>query len=242
MYDARNAWGRGRESRLISGMLAEGFPIEWAVTQEMRRREEVKDVWGMRGDQEGLEYLGDMGIEEVMGIEEDVGTQRDTRGQAQGPGGVWDQVKVVNRSPWYQTSTKARTEEEEEAVKEWLSKEQEKGNIKEVRKEELIGISPIFPIRKSSGGWRVIHDLRTLNKRCTTRHFKMEGVETVRKFWRHHKWAVTLDLRDAFRHLRLEMGDRALFGFTFQGKYYQQVAMPFGWSLAPYYWNIVSMH
>ena len=44
---------------------------------------------------------------------------------------------------------------------------------------------------------------------------------------------VSLDLSDGFFHLAIRPADRKFFAFEAQGRYYQCVGMPMGWSHAP---------
>lgn len=44
---------------------------------------------------------------------------------------------------------------------------------------------------------------------------------------------VTFDIRQGYRHFRLAPAMRDWFLFHYDGRYYQCVALPFGWGRAP---------
>lgn len=155
------------------------------------------------------------------------------------------QQDSVLKEPWVHQYSRVLDKQQSLAIQAWASEELAKSNIAEVPREQLIGISPLFAIPKSNGGWRVIHDLTTLNKRCQDKPFTMESIATVRKLWSNKKWGCTLDLKDAFRHLQVAPQHQNLFGFqiptvTGETKYYKHTALPFGWKQSPFYWNMMA--
>ena len=48
------------------------------------------------------------------------------------------------------------------------------------------------------------------------------------------KFGAKVDLSDAYHHIRLHPSIAPFFQFTLDGKFYQCIAVPFGWCLAPY--------
>ena len=94
--------------------------------------------------------------------------------------------------------------------------------------------SRLFLVRKKSGGWRPVIDLSRLNRHVITPHFKMETLDSVCLSLRKHKWAISLNLTDAYFHIPINRKSRRFLRFHFMGKTYQFRALPFGLAPAPY--------
>ena len=58
--------------------------------------------------------------------------------------------------------------------------------------------SPLFLVPKSDGSWRLVINLKALNKFVITRHFKMESVRAVKGIMQEGDWMIKLDLKDAY--------------------------------------------
>ena len=58
--------------------------------------------------------------------------------------------------------------------------------------------SQIFVIPKKSGGFRLIINLKLLNKFITYKHFKMERLNTLTHLIREEDWFAKIDLQDAY--------------------------------------------
>jgi hypothetical protein len=146
----------------------------------------------------------------------------------------------------YVETGQQRTSEEEEAVDKWLDQELRAGNIKKTVRQELQVVLPIFTVpKKAPGEFRVVHNLKQFNAFCQHKPFKLSSVKLIREAWIEREWGFTLDLKDAFRHLHIKPEYQSMFGFSVPRKngvveYYCQVALPFGWNLSPYYWNLVT--
>lgn len=61
-----------------------------------------------------------------------------------------------------------------------------------------------------------------LNDHIADQPFRMEGPEAVFDLWGGREWGMTLDLRDAFRHLAIAPEDQAWFGLAHKGRFYRQ--------------------
>ena len=107
----------------------------------------------------------------------------------------------------------------------------EKGAIVQVCDYEFV--SGFFLVPKSSGGWRPIINLKALNLFLPHRHFKMEGVNTLRHIIRQGDWLAKVDLKDAYFSVALNPAQRKFFCFKWRGKIFQYVSMPFGLGPAP---------
>ena len=92
----------------------------------------------------------------------------------------------------------------------------------------------IFVVPKTSGGWRPVLDLSTLNQFLVDHSFRMETPASVRDAIHPNDWAVSLDLRDAYFHLLIHDADRKFLRFTWDGMTYQFRSLPFGLAPAPW--------
>lgn len=95
-------------------------------------------------------------------------------------------------------------------------------------------ISNIFLRQKSNGTYRLILNLKSLNKHIRVSHFKLEDNKTVASLIQRNCSMATLDLQDAYLLVPIHVAYRKYFRFRFGGKYYQYVGMPFGLNIAPY--------
>jgi len=108
-----------------------------------------------------------------------------------------------------------------------------KDAIEEVR-EARGYYSLIFLVPKKSGDWRPVFDLSNLNKFLTIPRFKMESAVTIQKAMEIGKWAVSIDIKDAYLHIPINKASRKFLKFAFMGKVYQFKVLPFGVANAPY--------
>ena len=99
--------------------------------------------------------------------------------------------------------------------------------------------SILFLTPKSSGGWRPVIDLSTLNRFVKTPKFSMETAESIRLSLPRDCWAVSLDLKDAFFHIPIHPRSRKFLRFVYHGTIYQYRALPFGLSPAPWIFTMV---
>lgn len=94
--------------------------------------------------------------------------------------------------------------------------------------------SSLLAAPKKDGGLpRMCMNLRPLNRAVPYRHFKQEGLHTVRKLLQPHDWMVKVDLKDAYHHLWVNRHQRRLFRFRFDDQNYECCSMPFGLASAP---------
>jgi hypothetical protein len=108
----------------------------------------------------------------------------------------------------------------------------EKGAIKETNNSGFI--SGIFQIPKKSGGFRPIINLKKFNSFIVYRHFKMEGVSTVKQLNRKGDFMAKLDFKDAYLTIPVYPEHRAWLCFKWGGKTFEFVSLPFGLSSAPW--------
>ncbi|XP_034289304.1 uncharacterized protein LOC117675085 [Pantherophis guttatus] len=93
--------------------------------------------------------------------------------------------------------------------------------------------SRLFVIRKSSGGWRAILDLKSLNRRIVYRRFKMQSLQTILEGIRVGDLLSSIDLTEAYLHVPILPSHRRFLRFCFANNHYQYRALPFGLSSAP---------
>ena len=124
---------------------------------------------------------------------------------------------------------------QEEQVAVELLKLQEKEAIEEVLPPYGPGFyNLLFVVPKQPEGWRPVLNVRALNEYVTKVNFKMETSSTVQVALADAKWAVTLDLKDAFFHIPMHPKARPFLRFMSQNKVWQFKVLPFGLTVAPF--------
>jgi len=93
--------------------------------------------------------------------------------------------------------------------------------------------SRLFLVPKPGNKWRPVIDLSQLNKFVKIPHFQMETASTIRSSLRQGEWVTSIDLTDAYFHLKIKRKFQRYFRFHIQGVTYQFLAMPFGLGTAP---------
>lgn len=95
-------------------------------------------------------------------------------------------------------------------------------------------VSRCFLVPKGIGKWRLIIDLRDLNRHCVTKHLKFETLKRLRYLARRGDWFISFDLMDGFYAVGIAPEDRKYFTVNIRGTLYQLAGLPMGWSLSPY--------
>jgi hypothetical protein len=108
----------------------------------------------------------------------------------------------------------------------------EKGAVVRAHGEGFL--SGIFLIPKKSGGFRPIINFKGLNSFITYRHFKMEGIQTIRKKIRNGDCLAKIDLKDAYLSVPMREDCRRFLRFQWKGVIYEFVCLPFGLPSAPW--------
>ncbi|XP_023819243.1 uncharacterized protein LOC105357907 [Oryzias latipes] len=93
--------------------------------------------------------------------------------------------------------------------------------------------SRYFLVPKRGGGLRLILDLRALNKYLRKYKFRMLTHAGLVRFMRPGDWFVSIDLKDAYFHVPIYPPHRKYLRFSFRGKVYEFLVLPFGLSLSP---------
>ena len=122
-------------------------------------------------------------------------------------------------------------QEEAKIIAEEIQSLLKKGAIR-VSKDQEGFTSNIFLVPKSEGKWRLILNLKSLNKFVRYEHFKMEDIRSVKDLLNKGDYMCKLDLKDAYLSIPIDESDRFL-RFNWQGTLYEYTALPFGLSAAP---------
>ncbi|XP_077308637.1 uncharacterized protein LOC143927975 [Lithobates pipiens] len=97
--------------------------------------------------------------------------------------------------------------------------------------------SHVFVVKKPSGKFRLILNLKLLNKWVTYRKFRMETIFTVRSVLPPNCFMASLDLRDAYLHIPIQEDSQKYLRIAIlwgsQIRYLQFRALPFGLSSSP---------
>ena len=93
--------------------------------------------------------------------------------------------------------------------------------------------STLFLVAKNSGEMRPVINLRPLNKYLRKLHFKMDTLCKVLDLVQTGDWGLTLDLKDAYFHIKVFKKHRKYLRFCFQNQVYQFRALCFGPTVSP---------
>ena len=97
-------------------------------------------------------------------------------------------------------------------------------------------VSRLFLVPKPGvNQWRLICDLRPLNKYCVRKRLKMETLLGVKHLTRKGDYMFSFDLQDGFYALGINPADRNYFTVNVRGQLYRLAGLPMGWSLSPFY-------
>lgn len=111
----------------------------------------------------------------------------------------------------------------------------QKGAIERVHNPSSPGFySRLFTIPKSTGGFRPILDLSPLNEFLEKVKFQMDSPDAIRRAIQPGDWAASLDLKDAYFHVKIHERDRKWLRFTWNNCIFQFRVLPFGLSLSPW--------
>lgn len=96
-------------------------------------------------------------------------------------------------------------------------------------------VSPVFVIpKKTPGKFRVIIDLRYVNRFQQVPSFRMGGFKDVAQLVRPGDWMTTTDIQHGFYHVEILPQHQTYLGFQVEGQYYHYKAAPFGSASSPY--------
>eukprot|EP00873_Tetraselmis_striata_P027573 jgi/Tetstr1/447837/TSEL_003755.t1 len=98
-------------------------------------------------------------------------------------------------------------------------------------------VSRLFLVPKpGTNKWRLIIDLRPLNRYCETRDLSFETLSHLRNLARPGDYMLQImDLQDGFYANGIAHEDRDFFTVDYRGTLYRLAGLTMGWSLSPYY-------
>ena len=94
-------------------------------------------------------------------------------------------------------------------------------------------MSHTFLIPKKDGGWRLVVDLRHVNRHCSAWHTHYETLQTFLPQLQPGQHLVGWDIRNAFHHLRVEERFVRYFQFQINGETFECPSLSFGWRNSP---------
>lgn len=122
---------------------------------------------------------------------------------------------------------------EEEIIEKEICKLSEMGVIEEVQPHEGQFISPIFTRPKKDGEYRMILNLKELNKSVEYLHFKMDTFEIALNLVKPDCFMASIDLRHAYYSVPIHKPHRRFLRFIWKDKIFQYTCFPNGIGLAP---------
>ena len=90
--------------------------------------------------------------------------------------------------------------------------------------------SRLFVVWKTSGSWRPVIDLSTLNRFVDVSHFQMETIQSVLLSIHPGDWMASIDLREAYLQVPVNPESRPFLRFVTNGQVYQFTSTVF-WPL-----------
>ena len=137
---------------------------------------------------------------------------------------------LLRQTPWEIRSPQGP--EEILGMREQITLMLQRNAITEVPPNSPGFYSNIFLVRKASGGWRPVIDLKNLNAHIHAPHFRMFMTNSVLSSIRKGYYAFKIDLQDAYFHIPIHPSCRKYLRFTFENKVYQFQVLPFGLNTA----------
>ena len=109
----------------------------------------------------------------------------------------------------------------------------QKNAITEVPPDSPGFYSNVFLVRKASGGWRPVIDLKNLNAHIHAPHFRMFTTSSVLSSVKKGDYTFKIDLQDVYFHVPIHPSSRKYLRFAFENRVYQFQVLPFGLNTAP---------
>lgn len=101
--------------------------------------------------------------------------------------------------------------------------------------------SKIFCVPKpGKDKWRMIIDMRRLNKCIKKKKFRMQGIKDVTSALKPHMYGAVIDISDAYYHVPIRKGARKYTRFIVDGIVYEFLGLPMGLCCSPRIFTCVS--
>ena len=94
-------------------------------------------------------------------------------------------------------------------------------------------LSRCFFVPKSTGGFRLTIDLRTINSHFVFPKVNFENLSVLRYASTALTTGFSIDISDAYHHLRLHPAIENYFQFRVAGQWFVARGLPIGWAPAP---------
>lgn len=146
-------------------------------------------------------------------------------------------TKIKFETPPYQEklpSKRSWSPKELLGIKSEIKRLTEIGAISQTKPVEGQFLSSYFLVPKPDGTVRFILNLRELNQFIKTDHFKMEDLRSIHKLLQKGMYMGTIDIKDAYFGVPIDLHYRKYLRFLFQEKIYEFKCLPFGLSISPY--------
>ena len=124
-------------------------------------------------------------------------------------------------------------EEKFQALQEEVTQMLAKGAVEVVQRVSPGFYNLQFLVLKASEAWRPDMDVSRLNKFVAKTKFSMETNQSVLDSIQRGDWIVSMDMKDAYFHVPINLSSRRYLRFVFDDKVYQFRALCFGLSTAP---------
>ncbi len=113
------------------------------------------------------------------------------------------------------------------------------GVVQETNKEHIHNVVPLnVNVKKNNGKSRLIFNAMFINQFMVIPTFKYTQLHKEgREIFGNSSWAYGIDISQAFYHTEIDPNYRKYLGFSWKGKYYTFVCMPFGTAFGPWLWD-----
>lgn len=144
-------------------------------------------------------------------------------------------LEFLEKPPFLGVKPTRVPEKNQKLIKAEIDSLLEKNAIEIVQSSEIqTGFySTLFLVPKKNGELRPVINLKPLNRYLRKQHFKMDTMTKVLNLVEPGDWGLTIDLKDAYFHIKIYKGHRKYLRFQFQGIVYQFRALCFGPTSAP---------
>ena len=123
--------------------------------------------------------------------------------------------------------------EESQAINSEIIKLLSSGAIVRIEKKDAKFISSVFAVPKRNGTFRLVINLKNLNKYVQCAHFKMEDYRSVLSLMTKDCYMSIIDLKDAYHMIPIFEEHHFYLCFEWNGVVYKYTCLPFGLNVAP---------